>query len=38
MPGQGFINRVIDDLVDQVVEAAFACRSDIHSWAFANRL
>jgi hypothetical protein len=38
MSGQGFINRVIDDLVDQVVKAAFARGSDIHSWALANRL
>jgi hypothetical protein len=29
---------VIDDLVDKVVETTFAGRTDIHSWALANRL
>ena len=29
--GQGFVHRVVDDLVDQMMQAAFAGRSDVHS-------
>jgi hypothetical protein len=30
------INCVIDDFIDQVVEAALTCGADIHTWAFAD--
>ena len=33
-----FVNRVINDLVHEVVQAALAGRTDVHAWAFANRL
>ncbi len=36
--GEGFIHRVVDDLVDQVVQPARAGGTDVHSWTFANRL
>jgi uncharacterized protein YggL (DUF469 family) len=32
-----FIDSVIDDLINQVVEAAFAGGADIHTWALADR-
>jgi hypothetical protein len=32
------IDCVIDDLVDKVVEAAFAGGADIHTWALADSL
>jgi hypothetical protein len=32
------IDCVIDDLIDEVVEAAFTGRSDIHTGALADRL
>jgi hypothetical protein len=32
------IDCVIDDFIDKVVEAAFAGRSDIHTWALADSL
>jgi hypothetical protein len=33
---EGFIDGVVDDFVDQVVEAAFSGGADIHSRAFAD--
>jgi hypothetical protein len=36
--GERLIDCVIYDLVDEVVEAAFSGRADIHSWALADRL
>ena len=33
-----FVNRVINDFVHEVVQAALAGRTDVHAWAFANRL
>jgi hypothetical protein len=33
-----FIDSVIDDFIDKVVEAAFAGRADIHTWALADCL
>ena len=32
------INRVVDDFVHEVVQAALASRTDVHAWAFTNRL
>jgi hypothetical protein len=34
--GQGFINRVIYDLIDEVMEASLACGADIHAGALTN--
>ena len=36
--GQRFVDRVVDDLVDEVVQAALGRRADVHAGAFANRL
>ena len=36
--GQRFVDGVIDDFVDQVVQAHFAGRADIHGGAQAHRL
>ena len=36
--GQRFVDRVVDDLVDQVVQAGRAGRADVHRRALANRL
>ena len=38
VPGQGLIDGVVDDLVDQVVQATFPRGADVHAGAFANRL
>ncbi|GBD05440.1 hypothetical protein HRbin20_01023 [bacterium HR20] len=35
---QRFVNRVIYNFEDQVVQATFPCVSDVHCWAFTNRL
>src|SRR5205823_1841969 len=35
--GQGLIDRVVDDLVDQVVQTARAGGTDVHAGAFADR-
>ena len=35
---ESFINCVIDDFVDQMMETAFAGGTDIHSRAFTDRL
>ena len=34
--GEGLVDRVGDDLVDQVVQAARAGRADVHAGAFAD--
>ena len=37
--GQGFVDGVVDNLVDQVMQAGAIVRvADIHAWQFANRL
>ena len=36
--GQGLVDGVVHDLVDQVVQATFTGGSDVHAGAFANRL
>ncbi len=36
--GEGLVNRVVDDLVDQVVEAAGTGGADVHAGTFAHRL
>jgi hypothetical protein len=33
-----FIDCVIDDFIDKVMQTAFAGRADIHTWALADRL
>ena len=38
MPGQGFINGVVDDFVDQVVQSPLTSASDVHAGSLANRL
>ena len=35
---ESFIDCVIDDLIDEVVEATLTGRSDIHTWPLADRL
>ena len=34
--GKGFVDGVVDDLVDQVVQAAWAGGTDVHAWAQAH--
>jgi hypothetical protein len=36
--GHGLVNRVVNDLPDQVVEALEAGGTDVHTWAFAHRV
>ena len=36
--GEGFVDRVVDDLVDQVVEAARPGGADVHAGPLADRL
>src|SRR6266571_986013 len=36
--GHGFVNRVVQDLVDEVVKAARVDRADVHRRAFSDRL
>ncbi len=36
-PCQRFVHRVVDDLVDQVVEAFGTCRANVHARSLANR-
>src|SRR6188472_2889680 len=36
--GQRLVDRVVDDLVDEVVQAAYAGRADVHPRALAHRL
>jgi hypothetical protein len=38
IPSERLIDCVIDDLIDEVVKAAFAGRADIHTWALTDRL
>ncbi len=38
MPGEGFVDRVVDDLVDEVVQAARAGGADVHAGPLADRL
>jgi hypothetical protein len=38
IPCERLVDGVIDNFIDKVVEAAFAGRSDIHTWALADRL
>ncbi len=38
VPGQRLVDRVVDHLVDQVVQAALAGRADVHARALADRL
>ena len=36
--GERLVDRVVDDLVDEVVQAAHAGRADVHAGALADRL
>jgi hypothetical protein len=36
--GEGLVDRVVDDLPDEVVQTADAGRADVHARALANRL
>ena len=36
--GQRFINGVVHDLIDKMVQSPYICGTDIHAGAFANRL
>ena len=36
--GEGLVDRVVDDLPHEVVQAAFTGRADVHTGALANRL
>ena len=36
--GERFVDRVVDDLVDEVMQSALGRRADVHAGAFANRL
>jgi hypothetical protein len=38
MAGEGLVDRVVNDLVNQMVKAARAGRADVHAGALANRL
>ena len=38
VPGQRFVDRVVDDLVDEMVQAGSAGRADVHRRALADRL
>jgi hypothetical protein len=38
IPSERFVDRVVDHLVDKVVEAALTRGADIHAWAFTYRL
>ena len=38
VPGKRFVNRVVEHLPDQVMEAASACRTDVHTGAPAHGL
>jgi len=35
---ESFVDGVVDDLGDQVVQAALACRADVHAWPLADGL
>src|SRR5262249_22618844 len=35
---EGFVDAVVDHLVDEVMEAASAGRADVHAWSQADRL
>jgi hypothetical protein len=37
-PCESLVNGVVDDLVDEVMEASRARRTDVHTWAQADRL
>jgi hypothetical protein len=37
IPSERFVDRVVDHLVDKVVEAALARGADIHTWALTYR-
>jgi hypothetical protein len=36
--GERFVDRVVDDLVDEMMQPGRPCRADIHRRALANRL
>ena len=36
--GERFVDRVVDDFVDEMMQAALGRRADVHAGAFANRL
>ncbi|GAB3995275.1 hypothetical protein GCM10029992_12100 [Glycomyces albus] len=38
VPGHGLIDRVVDDLLQEVVQAALAGRADVHARALPDRL
>ena len=38
VPGQGLVDGVVDDLVDQVVQPAFPRRADVHAGTLPDRL
>ncbi|GAA3443171.1 hypothetical protein Pve01_74460 [Planomonospora venezuelensis] len=38
VPGQGLVDGVVHDLVDEVVETTFPGRSDVHARALTDRL
>ena len=36
--GEGLVDRVVDDLVDEVMEATETRRTDVHTWPEPDRL
>ena len=38
VPGHRLVDRVVDDLIDEVVEAGLPGRADVHAGAAADRL
>jgi hypothetical protein len=35
-PGQGLVDRVVDDFIDQMMEAGRSCRPDVHRRPLTN--
>jgi hypothetical protein len=35
--GEGFVDRVVNDFIDEVVKTAGAGGADVHTWALAHR-
>ena len=35
---QGFVDRVVHDFIDQMMQPGFIGRADVHAWALADRL
>ena len=35
---QSFIDRVVDDFINEVMQAIDTCRTDVHPWALSDRL